>query len=84
MREIIKVSLTDMACTGQIKSDSIFPDTHFKISNCQFPVYRRFKDREARGKLTFIKESLIRKIMVDFEAMSFEITCVQLTISNKG
>ena len=73
-----------MACAVQIKSDSIFRDTHFKIINFQFPAYRRYKDRKARGKLTFIKESLIRKIMVDFEAMSFEITCVKPTISNKG
>ena len=70
-------------CIDETNLDDSFPDHHFKIDGYQFPPFRRDRNNFGGGKIVYIKDGLVYKIINDFETNISETISIELTISNK-
>ena len=83
LREITKNFMLHIFCIDEINLDDSFPDHHFKIDGYQFPPFRRDRNNFGGGKIVYIKDGLVYKIINDFETNISETISIELTISNK-
>ena len=54
-----------------------------KISSCQYSPYRKDQNKYGRGKVVFLREALIARLLRDFEEDTTETICLELTIYKK-
>ena len=79
--EICKDSPISILCFDEIKLDSSYPDAQFQINNCQFPPFRRDRNKYGRGQIVYIRQGLIPRRLPKIETNVSETICVELTIS---
>ena len=82
LKELLKKVNLDVLCIDETKLDSSFPD-QFKIKGYQFPPLRRDHNSKGGGKMVFIKEGFIAKQIKNFETISAETICLELTINKR-
>ena len=83
LREITKNFLLYIFCIDETNLDDSFPDHQFKIDGYHFPPFRRDRNNFGGGKIVYIKNGLVVKIINDFETNISETISIELTISNK-
>ena len=83
LREICKESPIDIPYVDKTKIDSSYPDDQFQISDYQFLLFRRDRNKYGGGKIVFIRQDLITRRLPKFETKVPETMRVELTISKK-
>ena len=66
-----------------IDIDLSFPNAQFHIDEYQFPPFRRDQNKKGGGKIVFVREGIIAKIIKDLEGKTSEIISIKLTFSKK-
>ena len=84
LREVCRKAPIDVLCTCyETKLDVSFPDAQFYIEGCQYPPFRRDRDKNGGRKMIFIRQSLIVKRLYTYEDSTSETVCLEVTISKK-
>ena len=79
-REIGSKSPIDILRIDKTKLDSSYPDAQFEISGCQYPPYRKDRNKNGDSKIFFIIEGLITKRLKAFEEDISETICLSTSI----
>ena len=83
LRKVCRKASIDFLCIDETKPDASFPDDQFHIEGCQYPPFRRDRDKNGGGKMIFIMEGLMSKRFYAYEDSTSETMCLEVTISKK-
>ena len=73
----------DVFCVDETKLDDSFSNPQFILEIFQFPPFRRDRHSKGGGKLVYIKQGIIAKILESLETKFSQTICIELTISKK-
>ena len=83
LRKVCRKASIDFLCIDETKPDASFPDDQFHIEGCQYPPFRRDRDKNGEGKMIFITEGLAAKRLYVYKDSTSETMCLEVTISKK-
>ena len=81
--EICHQAPIDIICVDETKFDSSYPNSHFHIDDCQFPPFRKDRNKYGRGKIVYLREGFIAKRLANLEGNTSGTICIEVTISKK-
>ena len=83
LQEICLKSSIDILCVDETKLDVSYPNAQFHIEGCQYPTFRRDRNKYVGGKMVFARNSIIAKRLESLEEEESETICTEVTISKK-
>ena len=80
---ICKTSLIDILCRDESKLVSNFPNTKIHLPDYQFPLFWRDRNSSGGGKIVYIRNGIIAKMLTVYETQNTESICVEVTIKKR-
>ena len=72
LREICLKTSIDILCVDETKLDSSYPNAQFHIDGCQFPPFRKDRNKYGGGKMVYIRDGIIAKHLENLEGKHSE------------
>ena len=73
----------DILCIDETKIDPSYPDSQFHIDGYQFPPFRKDRNKHGVGKIVYVRNEVIAKMIKQFEEGFGETICLEFTLSKK-
>ena len=83
LRKICGKTQIHVLCIDETKLDESFPDAQFHIDCYQYPAFRKDHNKNDGRKIVYIKEGLIAKRNLEYENITIETVCIEITMSKK-
>ena len=80
LRKICRKAQIYVLCIDEIKFDESFPDAQFHIEGYEYPAFRKYCNKKGGGTIVYVKEGFIAKRILDYENLSIETICIEITI----
>ena len=76
LRKICRKTQIHVLCIDETKLDESFPDAQFHIDGYQYPAFRKDRNKNGGGKIVYVKEGLIAKIILEYGNIYIETICI--------
>ena len=73
----------DILYIDETKIDPSYPDSQFHIDGYQFPPFRKDRNKHGVGKIVYVRNEVIAKMINQFEEGFGETICLEFTLSKK-
>lgn len=83
LRKLCRKIQIHFICKDKNKFNELFPNPHFHIEGCQYPPFRKDCNKNGGREITCVKQRLIAKRNLEYENITIETVCIEITMSKK-